>query len=102
MDRIGIVTLHLYKCILYFPRRWWPGPILVHHYLRDPGGLRAYPAPTLFPQVRDSNTPMINAFSLLPIVYTSCLALANMYFGRKVKQEDICGSESVQHALTSH
>jgi spermidine/putrescine transport system permease protein len=33
--------------------------------------------------MRDGNTPMINAVSLLLIVGTSGLALANLYFGRK-------------------
>ncbi|WP_027368918.1 ABC transporter permease [Desulfocurvibacter africanus] len=40
---------------------------------------------TLYLQVRDGSTPMINAVSLLLIVGTSCLALANLYFGRKGK-----------------
>lgn len=38
---------------------------------------------TLYLQVRDGSTPMINAVSLLLIVGTSCLALINLYFGRK-------------------
>ena len=37
----------------------------------------------LYLQVRDGSTPVINAISLLLIVGTSSLALANLYFSRK-------------------
>lgn len=37
----------------------------------------------LYLQVRDGSTPVINAISFLLIVGTSCLALFNLYLGRK-------------------
>ena len=37
----------------------------------------------LYLQVRDGSTPVINAISLILIVGTSCLALLNLYFGKK-------------------
>jgi spermidine/putrescine transport system permease protein len=40
---------------------------------------------TLYLQVRDGSTPVINAVSLLLILGTSFIALANLYFSRKVR-----------------
>ncbi len=37
----------------------------------------------LYLQVRDGNTPVINAISVLMIGGTSLLALANLYFSKK-------------------
>ncbi len=37
----------------------------------------------LYLQVRDGSTPVINAISFLLIVFTSLLALLNLYFGKK-------------------
>ncbi len=43
----------------------------------------------LYLQVRDGSTPVINAVSFLIIVFTSTLALINLYFANKTKRSDV-------------
>jgi len=42
---------------------------------------------TLFTQVRDGSTPVVNAVSFLMIISVTFLALLNFYFSRRVKEK---------------